>query len=142
MAGGLQLRSTVSEEVSVPHSDIIGQTPPVPPRPAVDWEAVEREEARLAAEGLSHDVVVQKTQHTQTVAPAGVGRTAPAGVVAGSSPADITFPMDELQIPCADGAFTMRYPRGMSPADVDLVLPLVTAFLRRKRGPRTRKGKA
>ena len=37
--------------------------------------------------------------------------------------------MDELQIPCADGAFTMRYPRGMSPADVDLVLPLVSGIL-------------
>ena len=136
MAGGLQLRSTVSEEVSVPHSDIIGQTPPVPPRPPVDWEAVEREEARLAREGGG-----APPQPVPTLEIPMGSRDAPR-VPTTYALAESTVPMDELQIPCADGAFTMRYPRGMSPADVDLVLPLVTAFLRRKRGPRTRKGKA
>jgi hypothetical protein len=136
MAGGIQLRSTVSEAVSTPHSDVIGQSPPQPHQAPIDWAAYEAEQARLAQAAppaaetpSSYPGVTLK----ENVSPVDVPVAPTRHVQQEWAPAPPTTLSDDLQIPCSSGAFLLRFPPTMTAADVDLVTTMIKAFLRNKR---------
>jgi hypothetical protein len=132
MAGGIQLRSTVSEAVSTPHSDVIGQSPPQPQQAPIDWAAYEAEQARLAQTQPPAAEPPTPVGHP-TVTPVGVPVAPTRHVQQEWTPAPPTTLSDDLQIPCSSGAFLLRFPPTMTAADVDLVTTMIKAFLRNKR---------